>query len=104
MTYLQICTWSHTTGATNKTLTAYSFGAHEYTPEFLVGFVLHDLSWLIISDMIMSSITYVNILETCKQMNRICTGKMHAYRKIVSLQSQEFLNRPVCSASIDGKF
>jgi hypothetical protein len=28
-------------------------------------------------------------------MIRICTGKMHAQRQIVSLQSQEFLIRPV---------
>jgi hypothetical protein len=72
MTYHRVCTWSNTTCATNKTGTAYPSFAQEYTPDFLVGFVLHDLSWLTISEIKISSITCLNILETGWQMNRIC--------------------------------
>jgi hypothetical protein len=37
-----------------------------------VGFVLHDLSWLTISEIKISSMTFLDILETGWQMNRIC--------------------------------
>ena len=72
MTYHRVSTWSNTTCATNKTGTAYPSFAQEYTLEFLVGFVLHDLSWLTISEIKISSMTCLSILETGWQMNRIC--------------------------------
>ena len=43
MTYHRVCNYINTTGATSGTVTAHPSGAPEFTPRFLVGFLLFDL-------------------------------------------------------------